>query len=239
MKDQIFSIICFLLLSLNAWATENPLLVLDSGHTPKHGGALGIKGQYEVVYNDQFVSKLQPELEKAGWKVMLTRLPEQEIGLSERAALANKNGAVIFLSIHHDSAQLKYLQEVEHNGQKVYQTTRPIRGYSLFVSGKNPEFIKSQKLAASIGKELRGLGRVPTLHHAEPIAGENRLLLDKTNGVYRYDELAVLRQTTMPAVLLEIGVIVDKQDEAYISQTENQRAMINAIVRALQPYQHF
>ena len=41
----------------------------------------------------------------------------------------------------------------------------------------------------------------------------------------------------MPAVLLEIGVIVDKQDESYVSQAANRQAMIQAIVRALQKYQ--
>jgi N-acetylmuramoyl-L-alanine amidase len=40
-----------------------------------------------------------------------------------------------------------------------------------------------------------------------------RKLVDATAGVYRYDQLIVLRRTRMPAVLLEAGSIVDRQEE--------------------------
>ena len=226
-----------LLLGLPFSVVATPLLVLDAGHTPQQGGALGIQGIYEVVYNDRFVAELKPALEQAGWRVLLTRTPEQNITLAQRAALANQHQAHLFLSIHHDSAQMHYLEAITVNGKPAYQTRQPIRGYSLFVSQLNPHFAQSQRLAETLGKQLYRLKRPPTLHHAEAIAGENRPLLNKQYGVYQYDQLAVLRQTTMPAVLLEIGVIVDKEDEAYISQASHRKAMIQAIVQALQVYQ--
>ena len=57
-------------------------------------------------------------------------------------------------------------------------------------------------------------GEKPSLYHAEPIAGENRLALDRRLGVHRFDGLAVLKTATMPAVLVEAGVIVNPDDEA-------------------------
>lgn len=131
---------------------------------------------------------------------------------------------------------MQYLEQTSHQGKQAYRTIRPIHGYSLFVSGLNPQYNQSKQLATDIGRALRILGRSPTLHHAEPIEGENRPLLDTANGVYRYDGLAVLKQTEMPAVLLEIGVIVDEQDEAYVSDAANRQKMIEAVVRALQAY---
>ena len=128
--------------------------------------------------------------------------------------------------------------KIQVSGKEAYQTLRPISGYSLFVSGENPKFDQSYKLASSIGKEIRAIGRTPAAHHAEPITGENRPWLDKENGVYRYDKLAVLRQTVMPAVLLEFGVIVDRDDEAYVDDAINRRRMTEAVVRALRPYRH-
>ena len=219
------------------FALAAPILVLDSGHTPQQGGALSIQGIYEVVYNDRFVAELKPALEQAGWHVLLTRTPSQNISLAQRVDFANQHRANLFLSIHHDSAQAHYLEAITVQGKPAFQTRQPIRGYSLFVSQLNPQFTESQRVAQSLGKQLYQLKRPPTLHHAEAIEGENRPLLHKIYGVYRHDQLAVLRQTTMPAVLLEIGVIVDKQDEAYVSQAANRQAMIQAIVRALQKYQ--
>ena len=236
MYRYFFQAAGLLLLPFAAYAA--PLIVLDPGHTPSQGGALGVRGQYEVVYNDRIAAELKTALEADGWQVAVTRKPDEERTLTERAGMVNQAKADIFLSLHHDSAQPQYLKKIQVSGKEAYQTLRPISGYSLFVSGDNPKFDQSYKLASSIGKEIRAIGRTPAAHHAEPITGENRPWLDKENGVYRYDKLAVLRQTVMPAVLLEFGVIVDRDDEAYVDDAINRRRMTEAVVRALRPYRH-
>jgi N-acetylmuramoyl-L-alanine amidase len=144
----------------------------------------------------------------------------------------------LFLALHHDSAQLKYLARTEVNGKPAYQTVRPIAGYSIFVSQRNPKFAQSQQFAKLLGQALLGLGRHPTLHHAEPIAGENRELLDAKLGIYKFDDLLVLRRTMVPAVLLEVGVIVDAEDEKYVADNTRQDAVVQAIVDAIERFQH-
>lgn len=231
-----FQHLFFFILLLPLSSLAKPLIILDSGHTPEQGGALGLSGQYEVVYNDRFVAELAPALEKAGWQVKLTREQYDIISLDDRAQLANENQAALLLSIHHDSVQMKHLRSVIINGNRVLQTRYPIRGYSIFVSKLNPQYQQSKTIASAIGNEFRAIGRPFASHHAEKIMGENRLFTDSINGVYRHDHLAVLRKTTVPAVLLELGVIVDPEDEYYVNQPENRRAMIIAIVRGLNPY---
>ena len=214
------------------------VIVLDPGHTPKQPGALGVKGIYEVAYNDALSAKLAKALEAAGAQVVLTRASSEEISLDRRAELANARQADLFLALHHDSAQLKYLAKIEVNGTPAYQTVQPIAGYSIFVSQLNPKFAQSQQFAKLLGQELLALGRHPTLHHAEPIAGENRELLDAKLGIYKFDELLVLRKTTVPAVLLEVGVIVDAGDEKYVADNAKQDAIVQAIVAAVEKFQH-
>lgn len=211
-------------------------IVIDPGHTPAQGGALGIRGLREVRYNDALAARLCVALEAAGFRARLTRAPDQEIGLDERAALANAWRADLFLAIHHDSAQPQYLERIQAGTLEAYRTRQPIAGYSLFVSGRNARFARSYALAERLGDALGRLGRPPALHHAEPIPGENRELLDRARGIYRFDDLVVLRKTEMPAVLLEAGVIVDAGDEAYVSDEANQRRMVAAIVAAVRAY---
>lgn len=211
-------------------------ILLDPGHTPRQPGALGVRGRYEVAYNDEFISKLAKALRAASFAVELTRQPDESIGLTHRVELANRRRPDIFLSIHHDSAQLTYLRKIRLEHGDAYRTTKQIAGYSIFVSKTNPQFANSLRFAERLGASLIRLGRPPTLHHAEDIAGEHRELLNERLGVYRFDDLVVLAKTTMPAVLLEIGVIVDADDERYVAAEENQDAMCRRIVEALQAY---
>ncbi|MGC3962496.1 MAG: N-acetylmuramoyl-L-alanine amidase [Rhodocyclaceae bacterium] len=218
-------------------ASAEPLrIMIDPGHTDAQGGALGVRGIYEVRYNDTLAGQVREALRAAGFDVRMTRAPGQNIGLAERAQAANDLHADLFLSIHHDSAQLRYLEKISVDSHDTYRTVRPIAGYSIFVSQLNPRFGSANVFAQMLGDEMLKLGRPPTLHHAEPIAGENRELLDRTRGIYRFDDLVVLKKTTMPAVLLEVGVIVDTVDEAYVSAPQNQARIVQAIVSAVRRY---
>jgi len=214
-------------------SSVKPAVIIDPGHTDKKPGAVSVTGKYEVAYNDHLVSMISDALTGAGFAVIPTRRHHQEITLEERADIANSHNALAFLSIHHDSAQPVYLEFIGKNGNHAYRTRKQISGYSLFVSKKNPAFKKSFLLARLLGEELIKLGRKPALHHAEPIPGEGRTLLDTDLGIYQYDELTVLKGSQIPAVLLEIGVIVDPSDEAYVTKPENQEAIVNVIVVSL------
>lgn len=227
-------IAALLSLPLPAVAGKRPLLALDSGHTPQQRGVLGARGIYEVEYNDRFVAELKPQLEAMGWDVVLTRQPEESPTLTERTAKANRLRADLFLSIHHDSAQPAFVYTTTVNGVEVKRTVKPFSGYSLFVSQLNPRYAESRRFATLLARQIRPLGRAPTLHHADPIRGENRPLLDSYYGIYRFDRLLVLRKTKMPAVLLEVGVLPDPEDEAWINNTRNRQAIEAAVVRAVQ-----
>jgi N-acetylmuramoyl-L-alanine amidase len=239
-------------LALVARGAEPLLVVLDPGHGPARPGAIGVRGRPEVEYNDAFVALLRARLEAAGFRVELTRGPAEEAELGARAARASDRGAWLLLSIHHDSAQLRYLEERPQGGRPAFRTTRPIRGWSLFFSGLNARREDSLRVARALGRRLVALGRPPTLHHAEPIPGEGRPLVDAALGIYRFDELKVVREARCPAVLVggdpqagrqqlprgqerpEVGVLVDEVDEAYVSDPARRAALVDAVVQGLQ-----
>ena len=88
-----------------------------------------------------------------------------------------------------------------------------LAGFSLFVSRHNPQRAKSLACASAIGAELRAAGFTPSRYHADPVIGENRPFADEANGVHYYDNLGVGKTATMPSVLVEAGVIVNRQEE--------------------------
>jgi N-acetylmuramoyl-L-alanine amidase len=157
-------------------------------------------------------------LEQHGLAVRV--LPESAV-LPDRTRAAV--GADLLVSIHHDSVLEERMADADR-----------YRGFSLFVSRRNPKFEKSLACASVIGAELRAAGRAPSRYHAEPIPGENRPFADEPNGVHYFDELIMMRTAAMPAVLIEAGVIVNRREEAEMSDAAVRRRIAEAIAKGAQ-----
>jgi N-acetylmuramoyl-L-alanine amidase len=73
--------------------------------------------------------------------------------------------------------------------------------------------------------------------YSQPIMGHyQHPLLDKENGVYDYDELIVLRKTRMPAVLLEAGSIINRDEELKMASPERQELIGDAVATATKQF---
>jgi N-acetylmuramoyl-L-alanine amidase len=178
----------------------------------------------EYSFNRTIAKSLVKELVRDGYAGSFLVNEDGSIGsLEDRAMVANRGKANLLVSIHHDSVQPQYLSEWEYKG-RLHLYSDKYRGFSIFYSASN------------LGTEMLKEGLLPTLHHSEKIAGENRQLIDKERGVYRYDELVVLRKAVMPAVLLECGIIVNRQEEALLSSQAYRSRIVSAVRRAIGDY---
>jgi N-acetylmuramoyl-L-alanine amidase len=80
-------------------------------------------------------------------------------------------------------------------------------GYSVFVSKQNPHYRESLRFARMVGNQMASKELQFARQYDQWFMGKyQRELLDIEAGVYRYDQLVVLRMTKMPAVLLESGL---------------------------------
>jgi N-acetylmuramoyl-L-alanine amidase len=103
-------------------------------------------------------------------------------------------------------------------------------GFSLFVSRLNSHTKSSLKCASAIGAALRGAGFIPSRYHADPIVGENRPFADEANGVHYFDNLAVLKTASIPALLFEAGVIVNRDEELRMRNPAVRAQIVQAMV---------
>lgn len=226
----ILILVAELIFSSNLYAAAHNLpphnassnIVIDPGHSPKSKGAKSCTGAYEYIYNDYIVSLLERHLKYKNINIIKSREHNEEKSLAERAKLAKNKK--LFLSIHHDSVHPRYIKSINGNPSSTHGS-----GYSIFVSKKNKNYAQSLKYATFLGKELRKSGLKPSHHHAENISGENRKLINPDLGIYEFDDLIVLKNSEAPALLLEVGVIVNPKDEAECLTPEFQNKIINAI----------
>lgn len=213
---------------------ESFVVAIDIGHTRKHTGSTSARGVGEYYFNRDLAQQLLAELVQRGYKkIFLINEQEKDITLLERARVANRRQAQLLISIHHDSVQPHYLSTWDYQGkQRAYSDV--FKGYSIFYSEKNRFPEKSLDLAHLLGTALLANGFKPSLHHAEKVAGENRDLVDEVKGIYRFDDLVILKKTRLPALLFECGIIVNREEEVFLTHPLNQEKMLMAITTAIE-----
>jgi N-acetylmuramoyl-L-alanine amidase len=213
-------------------------IVVDVGHTAESGGADSARNVAEFLYNHRLARRIEQRLKADGFAETRLLLTEGKAkrSLFRRVAAANDLQANLFLSIHHDSVPDKFLEDWEFEGKKRYFSDR-FSGYSVFVSRRNPDFKTSLAFAELIGKEIKAFGLPYAEQYSQPIMGRHRHpLLNKETGVYSYDELVVLRTTRMPAVLLEAGSIINRDEELKMDSRERQDIISSAVVAAAKQF---
>lgn len=198
---------------------------VDVGHGNFDSGAISARGRSEYDFNRTLAVPVERALRQRG--LLVRRINEDgDTWLADRPEAAL--GSDLFLSLHHDSVQSELLREWDVDGQlQTYSDEH--RGYSLFISRRNPELATSLRCASAIGAALREAGFIKATHHTTTAAGTPRPWADETNGVRYYDTLLVLGSTTLPAVLLEAGVIKHRQEEQELADPLRQEAMAAAI----------
>lgn len=208
-------------------------VAVDVGHTVDVPGAMSARGVPEYAFNLQLARDVKQALIDSGFEqtVLLITATAPWRGLFERADRANAMHADLFIAIHHDSVPDNLKHIWEYAGQK-NEFNDDYPGYALFISNDNADPAGSLKFGSLLGHELEARGLHYTPHYTDAIMGHRRrVLVDAEAGVYRYDQLIVLRATRMPAVLLEAGSIVNRQEELELT-TPERRALTGAAVAA-------
>lgn len=216
---KCISIIIFLLASGSLFAAT---IVLDTGHTVAQPGAISPGGKTEHDYNRQLIAALKPLLVAQGYKVIDVAASGMDTSLAARTVATS--AAELFISIHHDSMPQEWISAGR---------AREYSGFALFVSEKNPFPEKSLRCAQSVGAALIAAGEHPSLYHATLVKGENRPLLDRQLGVHQFDDLVVLRTAQSPAILLEVGVIANPDEEQRLALPAFAQRMAAAIQRGI------
>jgi N-acetylmuramoyl-L-alanine amidase len=213
-------------------------LIVDVGHTQASDGAMSARNVPEFQFNLRLAQRVVEKLKSEGFSTTRLLVTEGRArpSLAARVASANNWHADLFLSIHHDSVPEKLMEDWEFEGKPSHFSDR-FSGYGLFVSKENADFETSMRFAKLIGTQMRAQGIKFADQYTLPVMGKYRHdLLDRDAGIYRYDHLIVLMKTNMPAVLLEAGSIINRDEELQMASPERQDKTINAITTALKQF---
>jgi N-acetylmuramoyl-L-alanine amidase len=213
-------------------------VLIDVGHTATSPGADSARGVPEYEFNLKLADVIAQSLHEAGFDktVGLITSGAKLPSLFERATRTNNLHADLFIAIHHDSVPDNLKEVWQYEGKKNYYSDR-FSGYAIFVSNDNADRAGSLAFGHSLGQELQMRGLHYTPHYTFGLMGRYRHeLVDADAGVYRYDQLVVLRSTLMPAVLLEAGSIVNRQEELELATPEHRLTVAKAVTAAVENF---
>jgi N-acetylmuramoyl-L-alanine amidase len=220
-------------ISSDCWAGDF-IIAIDIGHTINSPGATSARGVTEYLFNQNIGALLHKQLlqDKRFKRSFIINETGDDISLSARAAIANQQGAHLLVSIHHDSVEPKDLSQWHYQG-RILPYCDKFTGYSIFYSELNGSPLNSLIFAVILGSEMLNAHFCPTLHHAEKFTGGDRELIDKTRGIYKYNNLVVLKKTKMPAVLFECGIIKNRDHELQLGDPQYQHNLVAGLFKAI------
>lgn len=200
-------------------------ICLDPGHGGKDTGNR-VHSYYwhnEKVYTLALAQELRGQLERAGFKVILTRNRDSYVDLPERPAIANKAGADLFVSLHFNAA---VSDKNEVKGIETYCIT-PVGAASSNAQGEGAD----HSVATGNVYERRSF-----LFAYEMQKALTQNLHTEDRDVRRA-RFAVLRDAKMPAILIEGGYMTNPSEGKNIFDADYRRQMAAAIVKGILNYQ--
>ena len=231
-----------------AAAARQFVLVIDAGHGGKDAGAVGALTQEKTINLNvalafgKLVEQNCPDV-----KVVYTRKTDVFVTLQGRADIANRNKADLFVSIHtnavatnkggvsgaetytlgmHRAAENLEVAKRENsvitqeaNYKQVYHNFDPSRAESYIIF----EFMQDHNMQQSVNFAR---------HIQQQYGAQGR----KNKGVHQAGFL-VLRATSMPSVLTEVGFISHLEEEKFLHSPEGVQALAQSLYKAFRTYQ--
>ena len=226
----------------SAPATKKQIVVLDAGHGGKDPGCIGKGGTKEKTVVLSVAHKLRSALRDAGFTVYMTRSDDTYLKLADRAAIAEKKKADLFLSIHANA-----------------NPSRSVKGFSIYTLSEKASDEEAQKLAdaenaadkidvsgfESFSKDIRVALSALQQHAVAEMSEEyangcarafNRAGIEQQAGpAVRHAPLAVLR-STVPGALIECGHLSNAAEEKLLKTSSHQDKLVAAIVKSIKNY---
>lgn len=222
-------------------AQDAKIIVLDAGHGGKDPGAIGPHGTKEKDINLAIVLQLEKVFRKdKNYKVILTRNNDTFIPLVERANIANKNKADLFISVHCNANlnrnasgfEVYFLSENASDTEAI--STETLENSVIALEDKSDEkktvlqnmlwsmvvneyINESSELSSFVISEASGRLKVPS------------------RGI-KQANFYVLRGTQMPSILVEMAYISNYTEESKLNTGSFQKSAADSIYEGVKKY---
>ncbi|MFT4697153.1 MAG: N-acetylmuramoyl-L-alanine amidase [Flavobacteriaceae bacterium] len=251
MKSKfIFQLFLFIVVALSnslvseVYSQKKFVVVLDAGHGGKDPGNRG-NGYKEADIALKIILKIGVELEKdQNIKVIYTRKKNVFVELRERAAIANRADANLFVSVHCDA----FTNNAYGAGTFVLGLHKSKANFEIAKKENEVIFLEDNYKETYAGfdpsapESLIGMTLMQEEYLDQSILLATLVQNNFTNTLKRKNRSVkqagfwVLHNTYMPSVLIETGFLTNKKEGAYLNSKKGQTDMAKEIAKAILSY---
>lgn len=229
----------------NSNAFKINTIVIDPGHGGKDPGAIGKKSkEKDLTLAVALLLGEKVERSLKNIKVIYTRKDDRFVELFERANIANRSKADLFISIHINSAKSPEAHGTEAWVLGLHRSDENLnlakrenavlefegnieQNYGFDPNSPTGNIIITMQQSAFLNQSIQ-FAKYVERQFVEKVDRQNR-------GVHQAGFI-VLYKTVMPSCLIELGFISNREEEYYMSSPEGQEEISNSIFKALKQF---
>lgn len=219
-----------------------PLVMLDPGHGGKDPGAIGVSGTHEKAIALAAALELRRQLLASGrYRVEMTRARDVFVPLDERVSRAQARKAALFVSLHADA-----LTDQGVRGASVYTLSNTASDAQTAALARRENSADRfggaafRDVSPEVGRILASLVRQETRVGSARVAQALVRDLDRDTKLLanpsRHAGFMVLKAADIPSVLVEMGFMSNRDDEAALRRTDHRTRIAAAMKRAVDGY---
>ncbi|HFA47862.1 MAG TPA: N-acetylmuramoyl-L-alanine amidase [Bacteroidetes bacterium] len=220
-------------------------VVIDPGHGGHDPGCLG--GHSREKHLALAIGKYLADGMRSqfpGLKVIMTRSTDVFIPLHERASIATRNKADLFISIHCNAFPTSHASGIETYVLGLHATEENLavakrENASILLEDNYKEnygYDPNSPEAHIMFSMFQNAFLEQSISFAEKVQGRLTALPGRHDRGVKQAGFLVLRHATMPSVLVETGFLTNSRDEDFLLSESGQRKTANAILNAFIEY---
>ena len=215
-------------------------IIVDAGHGGHDAGAIGCGGLKEKDVNLDIARKVKKDFEAAGLKVVMTRDDDEFITLQDRTAVASRTGADLFVSIHSNAHKNRRSRGTEVYYPGALSDEDKSDAQRLLNEKSIVSHLQISKDSGDVKGIVLDMLYAHKLSLSPGLADSVSRTLSREAGIAargsKPERYFVLRNTLIPAVLVEVGFITNPNEAGLLKSPEYRQRLADSITKSILRY---
>jgi N-acetylmuramoyl-L-alanine amidase len=217
-------------------ARGRPIVVIDAGHGGRDPGATSVSGQaHEKDLTLALAKELRDDLVRRGRvRVAMTREDDRYLTLDDRAAVAKRLDAAMFVSLHMDSAPNPLARGATIYSLSDVASDAEAARLAQSENGAEDSEASSGSVEAMLSDLAMRTEMSASADLAERLVNKSAGRFELRPNPHRFASFHVLRRADAPGVLFEAGYISNADDEVLLRSPEQRAKIALALAQAIE-----